>query len=71
MLYLKNPNFFTVWFCLFISINKIGLLIVTSRANFASTDMILMSLKGLHFEQYDGEVDSKLSFKFSDMTLFD
>ena len=28
--------------------------------NFASRDM--MSLKSLHFEQYDGEVNSKLSF---------
>ena len=33
--------------------------------------MMLMSLKSLHFEQYDGEVNSKLSFFFFEITRYE
>ena len=52
-------------FCFFISIKHIGCNMVIQchcSGNFASRDMMLISLKSLHYEQYDGEVNSKLSF---------
>ena len=58
-MHLKNPNFSLENFFLFTSIKFVGCNWVIQHhysGNFASRKRTLMSLKGLHFEQYDGEV---------------
>ena len=62
-------------FCLFISVKYIDIgynriIQCHCSGNFASKDMML-SVKRLHFEQYNGEVNSKLSFFEIAMTFFD
>ena len=56
---LKNPNI-SLKMILSFSIKLIGCnrVIQCHYSNFESRDMILMSLKNLHFEQYDCEVSS-------------
>ena len=73
MSYLKNSNFSLRRFCLFISIKHTGCNRVTKchcSGNFAIRDMILMSLKCLYNEQYDGKGKSEFSV-FWDITSFD
>ena len=58
-------------FCLFIYIKHMGCNRVIQchcLGNFASRNM--MSLKNLYFEQYNGEVNSKLSFLLYDVIRF-